>query len=89
MFGAPLGPDCPPKVSLERPSRETLRSPQGKGLLGGSWVVIGGVMRPLVWVITIVTLLITQLITTYEPASREYPSIGNSAMARASVYQNV
>ena len=38
-------------------------------LLGGSWVVISGVVSPLIWVITIVTLLITPLITTHEPLS--------------------
>ena len=32
-------------------------------LLGGSWVVKSGEISPLVWVITIVTLLITPLIT--------------------------
>ena len=39
-------------------------------LLGGSWVVICGAISPLIWVIAIVTLLITPLITTYEPPSR-------------------
>ena len=38
-------------------------------VLGGSWVVIGGVISPLIWVITIVTLLITPLITPHEPPS--------------------
>ena len=33
-------------------------------------VVISGVISPLIWVITIVTLLITPLITTPEPPSR-------------------
>ena len=33
--------------------------------LGGSWVVISGVTGLLLWVITIVTLLITPLITTH------------------------
>ena len=28
-------------------------------LLGGSWVVISGVVSPLIWVIIVVTLLIT------------------------------
>ena len=37
------------------------------GLLGGSGVVIGGVISPLIWVISIVTLLITLLITTLNP----------------------
>ena len=40
------------------------------GLLGGSGVVISGVISPLIWVISIVTLLITLLITTHEPPSR-------------------
>ena len=40
------------------------------GLLGGSWVVISGVTSPLTWVISIVTLLITLLITSHEPPSR-------------------
>ena len=35
-------------------------------VLGGSWVVINGVISPLIWVISIVTLLIT----THEPPSR-------------------
>ena len=39
-------------------------------LLGGSGVVISGVICPLIWVITIVTLLTTPLITTPEPPSR-------------------
>ena len=43
-------------------------------LLGGSWVVISGVIRPLIWVISIVsivTLPITLLLTTHEPPSRK------------------
>ena len=40
-------------------------------VLGGSWAVISGVVSPLIWVITIVTLLITPLITTHEPPSME------------------
>ena len=40
-----------------------------KVLLGGSWVVISRVISPLIWVISIVTLLITLLITTHEPPS--------------------
>ena len=39
-------------------------------VLGGSSVVISGVISPLTWVISIVTLLITLLMTTYEPPSR-------------------
>ena len=38
-------------------------------LLGGSGVVISRVISPLVWVISIVTLLITLRITTHEPPS--------------------
>ena len=38
-------------------------------LLGGSWVVINGVRSPLIWVISIVTLLITPLTTTHEAPS--------------------
>ena len=40
------------------------------GSLGGSWVVISGVVSPLIWVITLVTLLSTPVITTHEPPSR-------------------
>ena len=36
----------------------------------GLLVVISGVLSPLIWVITIVTLLITPLITTHDPPSR-------------------
>ena len=39
-------------------------------LLGGSGVVISRVLSPLIWVISIVTLLKTPLITTPEPPSR-------------------
>ena len=39
-------------------------------LLGGSWVVISGVISPLIWVISIVTLLITLLIIAHEPPSK-------------------
>ena len=38
-------------------------------LLGGSWVVISGVISPLIWVITIGSLLITPLIANHEPPS--------------------
>ena len=37
------------------------------GVLGGSWVVINGRTSPLIWVISIVTLLKTLLITTHDP----------------------
>ena len=33
-------------------------------------VVISGLISPLIWVISIVTLLVTLLITTHEPPSR-------------------
>ena len=39
-------------------------------LLGGSWVVISGVISPLIWVIIMATLLIIPLITTHEPPRR-------------------
>ena len=35
-----------------------------------SWVVISGVISTLIWVISIVTLLLTPFITTHEPPSR-------------------
>ena len=38
-------------------------------VLGGSWVVMSMVIRPLIWVITRVALIITPLITTHEPPS--------------------
>ena len=60
---------------------ESFASAVGKArLLGGSWVVISGVISPLRWVITIVTLLITPLITTHEP-----PSIGYRASGLGSI----
>ena len=39
-------------------------------VLGSSWVVISGVLSPLLWAISTVTLLITLLITAHEPPSR-------------------
>ena len=42
-------------------------------LLGGSWAVISMVISLLIWVITIVTLLITPLITTHDPPSTGSP----------------
>ena len=44
-------------------------------LLGGSWVVISRVISTLIWVISIVILLITLLITTHEPPSRPFEGI--------------
>ena len=43
--------------------------PFARVLLGGSWVDISEAILPLIWVISIVTLLITPLITSHEPAS--------------------
>ena len=40
-----------------------------RNLLEGSWVVISAVRSPLIWVVSIVTLLITALTTTHEPPS--------------------
>ena len=37
--------------------------------LGASWVVISGVISPPIWLISIVTQLITPLRTTHEPPS--------------------
>ena len=42
-----------------------------ESLLGGSCVVIGGVLSPLIWVIITVALIITLLITSHEPPSVE------------------
>ena len=50
------------------PYNDFLRSALRK-VLGGSWVVISGVISPVIWVITIVILLITLLITNHEPPS--------------------
>ena len=41
------------------------------GVFGGSWVVISGVIRPLRWVISIVTLLFTLLLTALAPPSTD------------------
>ena len=38
-------------------------------ILGGSRVVISRVISPLIWVMSIVILLMTLLITTHEPPS--------------------
>ena len=46
-------------------------------LLGGSGVVISRVITPVIWVISIVNLLITLLITTHEPPSRSGPGRGS------------
>ena len=39
------------------------------GFTWRSWVVISRVIRPLIGLITIVTLLMTSLVTTHEPPS--------------------
>ena len=41
----------------------------GGALLGSSGVVLSGVINRLIWVISIVTLLITLLISAHEPPS--------------------
>ena len=58
---------APIPMSVKRSEGLSLRQP---ALLGGSWVVINGVISPLMGVITIVTLILTPLITTHEPPSR-------------------
>ena len=50
-------------------------------LLGRSCVVTSGVTRPLIWLISIVALLITLLITTHEPPSTEAPPDPNTLNA--------
>ena len=40
------------------------------GLLGGSWVVISGVISRVTRLMTLIRVLITLLITTHEPPSR-------------------
>ena len=40
-------------------------------ILGGSWVDISGVISLLIWVISLLTLLVTTLITTHEPPSKD------------------
>ena len=52
-------------------------------LLGGSWVVISRVLSPLIWVISIVTLLITLLITTPEAPSSIHPAGAEGFVAAA------
>ena len=47
-----------------------------------TWVAISGVATPLIWVITIVILLITLLITAHEAPSRAPGSRGLFGMAR-------
>ena len=54
------------RKAATKPARTTL----SETLLGGSWVVIHGIISPLIQIINIVTLLITSLRTTHEPPSR-------------------
>ena len=54
------------------PGLQSLGFGSVKGLLGGSWVVISGVISPLTWVRSIVTRLTTLLITTHEPPSNAW-----------------
>ena len=66
-------PKSPTKSNLElerpKPNASKVQKP---GVLGGSWVIITGVISPTIGVITItiVTLLITLLIPNPEPPSR-------------------
>ena len=53
----------------ERICRLAAYAVQSGCLLGGSWVVISGVLSPLIWVIIMVTLIKTPLITNHEPPS--------------------
>ena len=53
-----------------------------ESLLGGSGVVISRVISPLVWVISIVNLLMTLLITTHEPPSSSRVARVRSLAAR-------
>ena len=46
-----------------------VRQAPDRCLLGGSWVVINGVISPLIRVIIRVTSFITPLITSHEPPS--------------------
>ena len=64
-------PGCPGTFGHAKAERP--RRPKFSNLLGGSCVVISGVISPLTWVISIVTLLITPLITTHEPPSTSLP----------------
>ena len=43
---------------------------QAKDLLGGSGVVISGVISPPIWAISILTVLMTLLISSHEPPSK-------------------
>ena len=60
--------------SMQRHDLDYARDGVVMGELGGSWVAITGVISPLLWVIIVVTVLITSLITTHEPPTR--PGLG-------------
>ena len=55
-----LTPSC---LGLPWPGFQWLRKPGDDHVLGGSWVVISGVISPLKWLISIVTLTITPFTT--------------------------
>ena len=52
-------------------------------LLGGSWVVISAVISPLIWLISIVTLILTPFITTHEPPSTATTTAKEAALVQA------
>ena len=54
---------------LQTPPPPRLHPPNLVQLLGGSWIVISGVISPAIWVRSIVTLPITLVVTTHEPPS--------------------
>ena len=47
--------------------RASLGSEVSSTLLGGSWVVISGVINPFIWLVTTVILLTNLLIAHHEP----------------------
>ena len=49
--------------------RASLGSEVSSTLLGGSWVVISGVINPFIWLVTTVILLTNLLIAHHEPPS--------------------
>ena len=70
-----LGPSCGFHPSACGASRRPSFAQDGAKCpleLGYSWVVISRVISPLIWAISIVTLLITPLITTHEPLSSNH-----------------
>ena len=62
-----------------------------RAVLGGSWVVISGVISPGIWVVSIVTLLLPPHITTHEPPSMGLgiPVTGQHPWKREGFYQRV